>query len=516
MPEPSDTGEDSGFLERILSALFGLGDPERDKRRLLKSIGKNLAKDRYKFYKPRGPEIEGQFARFLYEIYKSVSVVRKLIQPSDGANALRMVVIELNLTDRQRELRDLLDEKTIRERSRGTEVKELADQVKEQLIDFVGTFDAPLVRKINTQFNTVNAFIAFCHFDYYFTLKKFDSAVSEDSFTYKPKFEAIDAEYVVDDIRDFIEVAQGLPENVEWDEVFDVLKAYRNVEPVDRDVWRKVIRTLNQVLESRVLEQMVQHASGDPHWVPKPEKHGTRIVEPYLNELKSSVEQTLQKISQERRNNKIEQLVTQVFGNAVVMRAKNYTAKANVMFQRTDTGGYLYTDALNYLKAYLLDSFKKDVREVVQDLLIVRGKWATQIQAQQLSDAYHGVLSVSEQLLKLDESLADEGELGQKMRRAVGRVVDRDPSSQKMVRDLLNQVNTEVLRLVNEAAQNLIIIGKNLKILMADMERKEHQILVNWRELDTESENKLAERMSNMYRQLYYLIQLLQVYAAKK
>ncbi|MFO8042324.1 MAG: DUF5312 family protein [Alkalispirochaeta sp.] len=508
--------QDSGFIERILATLFGIGDPEREKRRILKNIGKELSKDRYKFYKARGSVIEPNFPRFLYEIYKSVASVRKLIQPSDASGTLKMLVIEFNLDERQLALREQLDEKAIRERTRGgAEIKTVAEEVKNAMLDFVGTFDAEKVKQINTQYNNLRTFVQFCHFDFYFTLKKFDSAISEDSFTYKPHFDSIEAEYIVDDIRDFLEVAQALPREADWDRVFDLLKAYRSVEVVDRDQWKKISKTLFQVLDSGVLEKIVQHASEDPNWYPKASGGGARIVEPYLNEIKGTVEQTLQKIQQERRNNRIEQLVKQVFGTTVVARTKNYTAKANVSFQRSDSGGFLYTDALNYLKAYLLDYFKKDVREIVQDLLIVRGKWTTQIQAQQMSDAYHGVLSVSEQILKLDDSLGDEGELGQKLRRAVGRVVDRDPGSRKPLNDLLNSVNKDVLRLVNEAAQNLIIIGKNLKSLIEDFDRKEHQIIINWKELDSEIEDSLKDRMSAMYRQLFYLVQLLQVYAGK-
>lgn len=513
----SHESEDSGFLERILSALFGIGDPEREKRRTLKNIGKDLAKDRYKFYRPRGRQIEPNLARFLWEIYKSVSAVRKLIQPSDAGGALRLLVIESSLDERQVAMREQLDEKAIRERAKGgADIKAVAAEIKDTMIDFVGTFDAVKVKEINAQYNTLRTFIDFCHFDFYFTLKKFDSSISEDSFSYKPKFEAIEAEYVVDDIRDFLDVAMALPQHANWDELFELLKMYRQVEVVDRDQWRKVAKTLFQVLESGVLEKIVQHAAEDPAWIAKPTGSHGRIVEPYLNEIKGTVEDTLQKIVHERRNSKIERLVQQVFGTNVVARTKNYTAKANMGFQRLDTGGFVYTDALNYLKAYLLDYFKKDIREIVQDLLIVRGQWTTQIQAQQISDAYHGVLAVAEKILELDDNLAEEGELGQRLRRAMGRVVDRDPSSQRPVVEILNQVNSQVLRLVNEAAQNLIIIGKNLKALIADIERKEPQIIINWRELDNSLEDSLKERMSAMYRQLYYLVQLLQVYSANK
>ncbi|MCG8480312.1 MAG: hypothetical protein MI724_14550, partial [Spirochaetales bacterium] len=67
-----------------------------------------------------------------------------------------------------------------------------------------------------------------------------------------------------------------------------------------------------------------------------------------------------------------------------------------------------------------------------------------------------------------------------------------------------------------EGAQNLIIIGKNLKSLIEDVDRKEHQMIINWKELDLMIEDSLKDRMSAMYRQIYHLVQLLQVYAGKK
>jgi hypothetical protein len=510
------SAEDLSFFERILSVFFNLGDTDRQKKRALKAIGKNLSKDRYKFYKPRGKEIQPTFGRFLYEIYKSISAVRKLVQTSDTSGTLKMVVIDSLMDERQRQLREALDERNIRETARNADLKVVTDQVKETMINLVGSFDANRVKRVNTLYSDLRSFVEFCHFDYYFTLKKFDSAISEDSFTYKPKFDSIDGEYVIDDIRDFLEVAKALPEEADWEAVFDVLAAYRNVEVVDRDQWRKVWKTLRNVLDSNVLEDIVRHGSDEPYWAVKGSSSTYRIVEPYLSEVKSNVEQTLQKISSERRNNRIEQLVKQIFSTTVIARTKNYTEKANVQFQRIEGGGYKYVHAVNYLKAYLLDFFKKDVREIVQDLLIVRGKWVTNVQAQQISDAYHGVLSVSEQVIKLDDGLGDEGEIGQKMRRAMGRVVDRDRGSQKFIRELLDQVNRQALDLVNEAAQNLIIIGKNLKLLIEDVDRKEHQIITNWKELDSEIEDSLKGRMSAIYKQLYYLVQLLQVFAGKQ
>jgi hypothetical protein len=509
----TDQSGSGGFIERIIEILFGGGDPERQLKRTIKSLGKQLTKEKYTFYKPRSGEMNPAFARFLYEIYKTISVARKLVQPTETGAGLKFVAIESKLSDKQRELRDQLDEKAIRERARGVDVKELASAVKDTMINFVGTFDSIQVKAINGVYNQMVTFITFCHFDFYFTLKKFDSAISEDSFSYKPKFDSISADYVVDDIRDFLDVAISLSPEMDWDGIFDLLQAYRGVEVVDRAAWSKITKGLFNVLENGVLVRIVQHASRDPYWTPRPTRATTRVIEPYLNEVKSTVEGIISKIVLERRNSKIDQLVQQVFGTTVVTRTKNYTAKASMMFQKGNAGGYQYTDALNYLKAYLLDFFKKDVREIIQDLLIVRGKWTTNIQAQQISDAYHGILANADQIITFDDSLEDEGDRGQRLRRAMGRVVERDPSSQKPLVTLLTEVNGEASRLINEAAQNLIIIGKSLKLLIEDIDRKEHEMILNWKELDNSLEESLKERMTAMYRQIYYLVQLLQVYS---
>ena len=500
------------FFERIVALILGTGDPEREKRRQLKLIGKMLAKDSYRFYKPRGNEIQPQFARFLYEIYRVVSPVQQLVQPSDASGILKNVVIETRLTDRQVALKERLDEKGIRDLAKGKDIKDVAESVRESLLSFVASFDAVRTAEINQVYNHLRSFVAFCHFDYYFNLKKFDSAITENAFVYKPQFDSIAAQYMTDDIKDFLELALALPREADWGAVFDVIGTFRGVTAIDRDAWRKVQKTLDDVLSSGVLERIVQHASEDPLWVPKPATQAARIVDPYVTEIKSACEAAIQKLLSERRNTKIEQLVRQVFGTTVVTRSKNYTDRANIMFNKKQLGGFVHTDAINYLKAYLLDFFKKDVREIVQDLMIVRGKWVTNVQAQQLSDAYHAVMSVADQVVKFDDSLAEEGERGQKVRKAMGRIVERDLSTTRALAEILNDINAEAQRMVNEGGQNLIIIGKNLKLLLADVERKEPELIVNWRELDNAIEDDLKDRLSDMYRRIYYLVQLLQVY----
>ncbi|MFW6250872.1 MAG: DUF5312 family protein [Alkalispirochaetaceae bacterium] len=512
---PSEETDGLGFIEKIIAILFGGNDPERQKRRLLKQVAKDLNKSKYNFYKPRSKEALPGFAKFFYAHYRVVGPAQQLLQNAAGSKSLKSLVIDSYLTEKQRELRDQFDEESIRERAKEIDTKQLAEELKDGMINFYGSFDAELVKRINNAYNLAQLFLRFVNFDYYFALRKFDSAITENNFTYKPSFDAISAEYVVDDIRDFLETALVLDPKAAWDPVIDILKQYRAVEVVDRDAFKKSIKDVAAVVRDNVLEFMVRHITDDPFWKAKGVGSNERIVEPYLNALKTTTEANVQKLLNERREKKIDALVQQVFGTTAVARTKNYTEKGNLMFAKRAMAGFTHTQALNFLKAYLLDYFKKDVRELVQDMLLVRGKWVTNIQSQQLSDAYHQVMQISESLVSFDESLGEEGERGMKLKKAAGRVVERDPATAKLLKEQLNSINKEAQRLISEASSNLVTIGKFLKMLVADYDQTEHDLVNNWKELDGMIEEPIRERMVETYKQLYRFLQLMQVLAKR-
>lgn len=515
-PSPaSDKDSSLGILDRLLSLILGAKDPEREKRRQLKLIAKRLKRSKYKYYNARRNQAEPALARFLFEAYKVVGPSRKLLQNAESSNALRNVVIESCLSEEQQAQKQHFEEDYIRSRASELTPQEIVAELKQAMSSFFSSFDTKLVREINDTYNLIRTFVAFADFDYYFALRKFDSGLQEGQFSYKPKFEAINAEYVTDDLKDFLEVALPLDPSSDWDKAFDVLQMYRGSDVVDRSAWRKLLQSIEALRKAEVLTLIVRHATEDPMYRPEPAYQKHRIVEPYLNTLKTTAEATLQKISVERRQKKVEQLVKQIFGTTVVTRTKNYTEKANPAYQKRMLAGFTHTEPVNYLKAFLLDYFKKDVREVIRDILVVRGRWADNMSAHQLSEAFHEVMNVSEKVVEFDESLGEEGELGIKLRRASGKVVDKDQQSVKALRDLLSSLNEQAGQMVTEASANLVTIAKHLKELIDDFDRTTPEIILNWKELDGYIEDSLKQRMTEIYRQIYYFAQLMHIYAKK-
>jgi hypothetical protein len=499
------------IIERVMSLFSGGSDPEAEKRRILRQIAKDLSKHRYKFYKPKGEEVLPAFARFFYDLYKVIAPAQVFLQNAETSVQLKAIIIDSYLDKNLLELQERLSDEMIKDRARTVPTRELSQQLKDELVSFFAGFDGTRMKAIDGTYSSVIAFAKFVNFDFFFLLKKFDSNITERSFTYIPKFEAIRSEYVSDDIKDFMEVLLALDLDQDWKSMFAALKLYKNVDVVATDQWNKALAQLRDIRKSGILELMVRHIDKNPMWQPSARTVDEHIVEGYLQKLRAQIELAIQKILQEKRNAKIDELATAVFGTPAVSRLKNYTDKANLAFSKKMLGGFTNVQGLNYLKAFLLDFFKKDIRELV-DLFLIRGQWSTNLLSQQLSEGFHELMSVSEQLIAFDDKLADDGDLGLRLRNTLAKS-DRDKNQLKNLRIVLKAVNDDAQRMVNVSAQALILIGKNLKGLLEDYQRNPHELLINWKEIELASERPIAERITDVYKKIYYFVQLMQFFA---
>ncbi|HRS03583.1 MAG TPA: DUF5312 family protein [Treponema sp.] len=502
------------FLEKLLSLFTGGTDSESEKRRQLKQIARDITKNKYKFYKVRGEEVQPIFAKLFYDIYKILSPAQVFLQNADKSNQLKQIVIETFLDKPMLELQERLSEESIKERAKNTTIKDLVQQLNSDLTNFMAGFDGERSSSIDRCYNQILTFVQLVNFDYFFLLKKFDANISERNFTYKPQFEPIRGEYISDDIKDFLEILYAIDFDQDWKQAFTALKNYKGVEVVAVDQWNKLVNVFRDLKRSGIFELMVRHIDKNPAWLPKPNIPNEYILDAYLQKIRTQVEVLIQQLVQERRNAKIDELAKLIFGTSAVSRLKNYTEKANVSFQKKMLGGFIHIQGLNYLKAFLLDFFKKDIRELC-DLLLVRGQWSTNILSQQLSESYHEIMTISDKLITFDDSLADDGDMGGRLRIAIAKA-DRDKEQVKYVRTLLKGINDEALKFITLSAQNLIIIGKNLKQVLEDYQRNPHELIINWKDIENSSEKPIDQRITEIYKVIYYFVQLMQFFVKQE
>lgn len=502
------------LLNRILSLLGMEPDPDREKKTLLRELKKSLVKAKGKFFVPAGDMVDVGLAKSFHEMYAVVGPTRVLLSNAVASHALKMIFIEQFLGPAQKALQDQFTEEAIRTQAKSMAPDVLATQVRENLTEFSAVLELETQRKIDARYNLFLVFMDFVEFNFYFMLKKFDSMLPEADFTYLPRWEAINGEYVVDDLKDFLTASGAVSIDADWDSLFDVLQSYKGIDVLSRTNWKKMLTSLTALRKSGVLLQLVQYLSKDPGYQPKIYQPNERIVDPYLTNLRNTVETTLNKIAIERKTDKVNSLVTQVFGTTGISRTKNYTEKANLTFQKKRIGGFTYVEPVNYLKAFLLDYYKRDIREMV-NLLLVKGQWVSNALAAPMSESFHQLMEVSERLMAFDEALGEDGERGAKLKTLLIRA-DKDPNAQTSIKQQLKDINASARGLIVEAATHFIVIGKHLKMAIDDYAKPKHELVLNWKQLELGTDKVLKEWMTTTYKQLYAFVQLMQFFVKEQ
>jgi hypothetical protein len=499
-----------GFLERLF-AVFASDDPERQKQKLLRDIAAELKRSRSRYYNPVKGTAEPALARFFWEIYRAVAAAQMLLKGAEVSGALKLALVELSLTEEQMLLRERLTERSIDERAKkGADPAAIEAEVRQDLRTFLEGIDANWINEIDATFNRLLVLLDLIGFDYFFLLKKFDPGMPERDFSYAPHFEAIEAAGILEELQDILEILPNVDPDADWDRMLGVLKEHRGIEVVSREALRKGLHLIRDAQRSGILLMMVRHMMGNPAWKPMIRSHRERIVEPYISKLKTEAETTAAKVARGKRSEKMQDLARLVFGTGTVSKLTNYSENSNPEYAQKMLGGFLYVTALNYLRAFLDDYLSKSIREVV-DLLIVKGKWADNQPSQQMSEAYHQLLKVSETIAHFDADLAEDGERGRRLKTIAMRA-DRDRKALVQLRMALQQVNDEARTMLGDSLQYFVAVARVLKLAHEDIGKINPSYLVNWKELKPASDKDLRTLIAAVYKKIYNFVQLMQMY----
>ena len=150
--QTANESSDAGFFRKLLSIFFQGLDPEREKRRLLRDIGKDLKKKKHKFYKPNNHEAQPALARFFYEINKVIGPAQVFLEHAQSSNVLKNLIIEFSIPEEIGKYKEELDEDVIRKKADTMDSKMLSGEIRENLVNFFAGFKGDLVKQVDNRF----------------------------------------------------------------------------------------------------------------------------------------------------------------------------------------------------------------------------------------------------------------------------------------------------------------------------------------------------------------------------
>lgn len=499
------------FFQALISSIFKSSNPEAEKKRKLKALAKTISKSKFHtFYKPGTVEMLGPFGKLIFDIYKTVSPAQTLIRNAQNPAVFKRQIINYALSENQLALLDQLDEQKILEMSRQIEFSKLHHEIDQKLQQFINEFDETRAAKVDNIYKAFSLFSDFVSFDFYMIIKKYDSTYKEYSFDALPKLEKVNAEYIVDDLKDFLSVAYAITDpSVDWSALFTMLKDTQSRELVSLGNWKKIVARMSAIQSSKSLDMIIQHITSVFNYETKVSSKHESILEPYLDNIDTETRKLLAKIENEQKESKASSLCIQIFGTTNPQNLKYYTPAFNSPLEKKNLSLMEYTEPLNYLKTFLVEFVKKAIREYY-DVVVIRGQWDATLSAP-ISNAYQELLKTSDQITMFDELFSEEGAMGLKVKTLLPKTA-HDAGAENIINRVVSDANEQARGYIIQSTQCLITIGKVVKQLIEDYALPKPVIVQNWKELEKFIEEPMKDFSVNIYKKIYLFVQLMQGY----
>jgi len=495
------------FMDKVFS-LFSNEGLTDEKQNMLKGIGKELNQSKYaKFFRIRTEETDPSFMSFLFSVYKMIYPIKLFMKDEGKMKKLRHLIVDSCINGNIRDIVKRIDPATLDERAKTVSGEELITSIQADVDLLTQQFDVKHITNVNHRYELISAFSQFALYNFAGFFKKFDPHFADGSFLIEPKFPAIKTILMIDQIGDFLTVTQPLKPEEDWKELLNLIKTVEGHDLVNYEQFNAMINTLREIHTSKILELLVQYTLRNPVWQFKHSVFRETIGDTWLESKKADAFNYIAIINNAKKNSQISALTKQIFETTDLVRLDNYNIQISETYRKKNVDYFYYAEGINYLKAFLDDYVEKEIKELC-DIVIIRGQWTNNTMSREMSEAMHSLLDAQNKINDIDVVMGEDGGDGSRLRAALLRV-DRDQTQVRYINSIVGKNNAEALEIINEAAQNLIVIGKQLKNLIEDLQKKHPELLINWKEINLASREPLQQRMINDFKRINFFVQLM-------
>ncbi|MDR0761350.1 MAG: DUF5312 family protein [Treponema sp.] len=497
------------ILDRVFSFISGDNDSDLEKRNFLKQILRDLNENKYmRFYKPRTEEIEPAFAQELYEIYKIIYPASVFIRDINKAARIRQFTLEVFMDKPALAALRKLNPPVIDERLKTTSPKELIPQLTQELSVVTAAFDEVRLHAVDVTNNQILAFNQFVTYPFFKVLQKFDANLPEQLEGYHPKFTATKAKDIIKYLETLHSILPPLNPSENWKTVLGIMRLSNGgIEVIPLEQWNAVIRRIEDIQDSNILERIIQYTIRDPLWQGKLKIPNESFAQTWLGNKQAEIQYIIDGLTTREWNAQIRSLARSIFGSTDTVRLQFYTEQESENLTKKGLDGYSFALGLNYLMAFIEDFMNREFQDL-SDILLIRGQWTVAASSREMSEAIHGIKELAGMIPALDATLGEKGKNGPRIKAALVRA-EHDRSQARYINAIVSGINTEAREYLILAAERFRVIENYMKLVAEDFSKNPHELIFNWKELASFSKNPLGQRLHDAHQKIGSVVRLL-------
>ncbi|MCL2810246.1 MAG: hypothetical protein FWD24_09340, partial [Treponema sp.] len=313
------------LMDKVFSFFSGDGLTD-DKQNMLKAIAKELSHSKYaKFFRVRSEEADPSFLSFLFSVYKNIYSIKLFMKDEIKMAKFRHLTVESCIDNNIKETLTRLNAASLDEKAKTMSGEALIAAIQADIDILKKQFDYSQIKTVNHRYELASALNQFVKYNFAGFFKKFDPHFADGSFIVEPKFQAVKAVLIIDQIGEFLTVTHALKPEEDWNSILDLIKGIEGQELVIPEQFNAMIKTLREIHTSKILELMVQYTLRNPVWQWKHLSTHEAVGEAWLESKVSEAQGYIAKINNAKKNSQINALTKQIFESADLTRLENYT-----------------------------------------------------------------------------------------------------------------------------------------------------------------------------------------------
>jgi hypothetical protein len=481
-------------LQKFFSNLFSR-DPEEARRRAeLKRIYAFLGEHHPPYYRPKLNLVLPAFAQSVYAFAVSLRPLSELARATVANSDVRIsqrffdYLIDCRLSPADRKIKEGLPYEQMSARvSASLDSDREIEKISMEFQGFLSDLEDLGGKEVNAEFFELDRFIELCRHDYERLLGLFDPAISLDSSSRRPEFNAADGESILPELEDLYYVTSGFAMSKELGLNLTRLLDRRTSGGIDEAKRKKIEkicaqldRILAERLPSELLLALLRAAKGDPDYKPTTARGMRDLLDSYKGRLVQQFERDRDRIQRERHENAITSDIRLLFGEEEILEVAGYDEESDNYLRNESPTGFMWIIPLRILKTFIASVYEISLKESVKRIL-VEGYFENKNYQNNLANILYQCERSQARIAEFEELMMGNGRISLVAVRRYVEEMKRGKDIGPFLTRLVDAINLKAKEIVEDETGLFAMLGDTLGELVADYRSPSPELVTNIR-----------------------------------
>ncbi len=348
-------------------------------------------------------------------------------------------------------------------------------------------------------------------FDYYPLLKKFNKNLQEDYLVDNPSFSSVYGKYVIEELKGLSATIDTIDLDAPFSKSVEDFNRFRNRTLLIPSEVDRLIGIIKRLVSNEYLPLIIKLVDKNPFYrPPDPKAINVNIFQNYTKIISSRITESINAGKQDKIKGEVGIILNSLFGKTDFQTLKNYISEKDVILNRLGVGSFVYADALNYLRYFLMERYNRYIRECINSL-IVGAKFYQSDNLQNLSNNFYSANELIKAIMSLDESLNENEPRGGRFKTLLRRAAS-EQQAKKLSSEYIEQINEEASKIIMSAIRSINFIINIISKILEETKTKNYTIVANIREVQGVRNKEFLEDLEKSLGELKGITKLMEIY----